>query len=160
MKNLCLILIAVLFSGCASSPVIGPFSGLAARSNEKAQLIRSIQGSDATAELKTEAFKAVRYGAGAEEIGAGIGFDVLSLIDPNLTAGEIMKSAGGAVADLVLYAGVAAIGGEIYQHYSKDDSRSVAITVNGNENQINMNTGDYAESVSDDNRQRSSVTSQ
>lgn len=124
----------VLLVGCMTGgPVIGPFSYMAANSNEKVMLKRGIANSQyIPAEKKAELFKATAMGGDPQTYAAGIGIDLMALTDGQYTAKEAGKSLLGAIGDAMLYGGVAWGAGQVTS--SNSDTGKGNLTINGNVN--------------------------
>ena len=133
MKKLVVSLLAVVcLTGCMTGgPVIGPFSYLAANSNEKTMVKRAINQSQFIQPAqKSELFKAMAMGGDAQGYAVGVGIDLRALTDGQYTAAEAGKSLLGAIGDGLLYGGLAWGAGQITT--SNSDSGKGNMTINGN----------------------------
>lgn len=94
----------VSVSGCMSGqPVIGPFSYLSARSNEKALLTRQVARADVEPAKKDAAFRMIAAGCRENEIAIGIGVDLVTLMSGRFTAGELIQQGVSVAGDAAIY---------------------------------------------------------
>lgn len=158
MKNcvLGLIVIALCCSCATSGPIVGPFSYMAAKSNQKARLTKAVLQSQGAPEAKQAALTAVSFGASPGEVAVGMGIDLMAI--GNFSGMELGKQFLGVLGDLGLYvgagagiaAGIKSIEDSSTSKVSKE--KSLTITTTGSSNTYNINTGDEATSNADDNR--------
>ena len=135
------------FGGCTTGGlVIGPFSNVAAQSNERTMLIRSLEVSAIEPAKKEAAIRAVNFGSDSGGVVVGLGLDVTALMANRYTMMELAKSTGGALLDTVLYGGVAWGAGQIANSLSNNNSGNGAVTINGDvyNSSINSSQGNTA----------------
>jgi len=151
-RSVVVCLMTMILTGCATSPIIGPFSYMTSKSNQKAIIRRSaIIDAKMVPEKKAAVFKATMFTTRPNEVAMAAGVDVMALINAEYTWGEIGKQLLGVGGDLVLY-GVAGYGISEISGGSNSDSRSGGINVDGNNNTINATQGDGNSSTSDNNK--------
>lgn len=148
MKLGVMILAVVIVSGCATSPVIGPFSYMTSNANEQSMLKRSIIQSKMEVPKKQQLLSAVNMGARGDEVALGIGIDLGQMIAADSTWGEVGKQFLGVIGDLGLYT---AIGAGIKELTDKDEDSSSATTVNnyGNTYTIDNQSGNVNQSITE-----------
>jgi len=138
-------LLAFILSGCATAPIIGPFSYMTAERNKKARIRRSAMLSkNLSAEQKAKVFEATNMSTRPNEIAVGVQVNVLELIRSDYTWGETLSQLGGLGGDVVLYG---LIGYAIQEAANDDDDDDdggddVDIHVEGDNNDVNVVSGD------------------
>lgn len=160
MKNTVLWLAcAMLLTGCASGPVIGPFSYMARQSNDDARMMRLQRGvlyaDHVEAEKKDKIISAMRMGSRPEDIGLVFGVDVLALTSDDYTRGEKWKMLGAQVGDIGFWSALVYGISEAVDDDSDGGSRAgVSVSVDGAVNapvNIGVVSGDANASNNDDN---------
>jgi hypothetical protein len=142
----------VVLCGCATSPVIGPFSYMTAQSNKKASIRRAaLQSQKLTFEEKKRVVSISAYTTSPTEIGMAVKVDVLELLNGNYTTSELLKQASGVVGDVTLYSAVIYALQSLSDDDSSDDPDGHDVTVNGDYNNVNVTQGNDNTSTSDDN---------
>lgn len=156
-----IILLLVVFTGCATAPVIGPFSYMTSQSNKRASIRRSAMLSTALkTEEKAKVIQATAFSTNPNEIAVGIGVDVMALISSDYTGGELFKQLGGVLGDLALYTAIGYGVAELDRSSSNSGSGDGhKVTVTGDYNTVNTTQGDGNTSTSDENTSSTGGTS-
>jgi hypothetical protein len=146
MKYMLPLLLALAVSGCATAPIIGPFSWMTSQHNKKARIRRSaLISSQLTGEQKAKVIEATSWTTQPNEIAVGVQVDLLELIRSDYTWGETLKQLGGVTGDVVLYGliGYAIQEADLGDDDDNEDGQGgVRIEVNGTDNDVNVVNGD------------------
>lgn len=131
-----------VISGCTTGGlVIGPFSNMAAQSNERAMMTRSVMASTRIEPAKKEqAIRAMNMCGDAGAVVVGLSLDVTALVDNQYTMKELFKSAIGAIGDTLLYGGAIVGAGKIADSMNNSRSGTADITINGDVHNSSVST--------------------
>lgn len=142
----------VVLSGCATGPVIGPFSYMTAQSNKKAKIRRAAMTSEVlTADQKRQVVGISAYSASPSEIGVAVKVDITELIRGDYTTAEVLKQLAGQAGDVTLYTAIIYGLQALAEDDSEDNGPSYHVSVDGDYNNVNTTQGDNNSSTSDEN---------
>lgn len=156
--RLAFVLTAVLLSGCATSPVIGPVSYMTSQGNQRAMIRRSaMQSQSLTPEHKARVFQLLSHSSSPNEIAVGIGVDVMELVRGGYTTTEVVKQLVGVGGDITIYTILYAAVKALADSGDSTSSRNNAVSVNGNYNNVTTSNTDSTNTTTDnsDNRDNS-----
>ena len=149
--------------GCATAPIIGPFSYMTSQSNKRASIRRSAMLSERLKpEEKAKVVKATMFSTEPNEVAVGVGVDVLALMEGGYTTGEIFKQLGGVLGDAALYTAIGTAVVQISEALDDDDDNDDprgGVLIQGDGNNVNVTQGDSNVSTSDENESSSGGTS-
>lgn len=131
------IFVCTVFCGCATAPVIGPFSYMTSQNNKKAFVRRAaLRSRKLTEDEKRHVVTLSAYTTAPTDIGMLVKIDVLELMSGKYTTGELFKQGAGVAGDVTLYSAIIYGFQALVDANSDDGNSGYGVNISGDHNNV------------------------